>query len=79
MSMQDAFKYFERMAQLVAQDSVPGAPPPAAAHTTPPGRGLSKLIRVIRARMRVRGVAASVAPLFGGPGPQDGTVGRSAA
>jgi hypothetical protein len=49
--MQDAFKYFERMAQLVAQDPVTGAAPPAA-RRHPDGRGLSELIRIVRSRRR---------------------------
>jgi hypothetical protein len=55
MGMQDAFQYFTRMAQLVAQDSVPGDAADAAPTekaTRQPSHGPAGLIRVVRARLR---------------------------
>jgi len=71
MSMQDAFQYFTRVAQLVAEDSVPGAAPRAT--PAQDRRGPAALIKVIRARLqrtsrRARPQPATVA-LAARPGP----------
>jgi hypothetical protein len=58
MSMHDAFQYFTRMAQLVAEDSVPGVAPLATPTTKVQARGVRPsrhpggLIRIVRTRLR---------------------------
>jgi hypothetical protein len=68
MSMQDAFQYFTRMAQLVAMDSAAGAQSaapavPLAARRHSDGRGLARLIRIVRPRRRAAAETAHVTTL----------------